>query len=169
MSALSILPFHPSRAALFDSINRAWIEEMFGVEPVDDVVLRAPQTHIMDQGGDILFVADRGDGSGEEILGTGALKSWGPGIFELTKMGVIEAAQGKKAGETLLKTLITRAQELGATTLFLLTNSACEPALHLYEKNGFVHSAEIAERFGKTYDRCNVAMEYPNLRKQAAQ
>ena len=45
-------------------------------------------------------------------------------------------------------------------TLFLLTNKKCEAAIHLYEKNGFVHCEEIMQKFGCAYERCDVAMHY---------
>lgn len=151
-----ILPFAPERAADFDRINREWIERMFVVEAVDDRVLRDPQTHLIDPGGDILFVAFGDLG----IVGAGALRKEGPGVFELTKMGVLPTAQGRKAGEALLHALLERARDLGAETLYLLTNTRCAPAIHLYEKCGFVHCPGIKERFGASYDRCDVAMRW---------
>ncbi len=76
-------------------------------------------------------------------------------------MGVREAARGHKAGEFLLRAVLVRAEELGAKELYLLTNSKCEAAIHLYEKVGFVHDAEIMRDFGARYARSNVAMRYP--------
>ena len=38
----------------------------------------------------------------------------------------------------------------------LLSNAKCAAAVHLYEKAGFRHDAEIMAR----YERCNVAMRY---------
>jgi len=55
---------------------------------------------------------------------------------------------------------IARAFEMGAETLYLLTNKDCAAAIHLYEKNGFHHDAEIMARYGARYERCNVAMRY---------
>lgn len=153
---LEIVDYSPALAPYFDAINRAWIEEMFTLEAADREVLEDPKTHILDDGGEILFA--RLDGVG--IIGTGGLKKRSAGVFELTKMGVTAAARGKKAGEALLAALIAKAEELGATDLILLTNAKCEAAIHLYEKLGFVHSREVAEGFGKLYDRCNVAMRY---------
>ena len=45
-------------------------------------------------------------------------------------------------------------------TLYLLTNHICAPAIHLYEKAGFRHDAEIMARYGARYERCDVAMRY---------
>ncbi len=156
---VTILPFDPSRAADFDRINREWVASMFVVEPLDDAVLRDPERHIVGPGGDVLFAATEAHG----IVGTAALKRHAAGVFELTKMGVAPAARGLKIGETLLAATLRRAIEMEARELFLLTNSACAAAIHLYEKAGFVHDKGIMQTFGATYDRCNVAMRYMHL------
>ena len=156
MPALRILPFTPARAPLFHAINKAWIEDMFVLEDVDRDVLENPEARIIAPGGDILFVEAEGCG----IVGTGALKHSGGGAYELTKMGVTAPARGLKAGEFLLQALIARAQALGATKLYLLTSRKCEAAIHLYQKNGFAHDAEIMADYGAGYGRCNVAMRW---------
>lgn len=129
---------------------------MFVLEERDRQVLENPQEHIIDKGGDILFASINPEG----IVGTGALKLAAPGVIELTKMGVTSAVQGRKLGEHLLLALIERAQAMGAEDLFLLTNSACAPAIHLYEKCGFLHSKDVMEEFGHMYERCDVAMRF---------
>lgn len=154
--AFEILPFSPERAGFFHDVNAAWIHDMFVLEDIDRAVLEDPQHHIIAPGGDILFVALPKKG----LVGAGALKFHRAGQIELTKMGVSSAARGQKAGEALLSALIARAQEMGADDLFLLTNSACEAAIHLYEKAGFQHSDDVMRAYGGTYDRCDVAMRY---------
>lgn len=151
-----ILGYADERASAFHDINAQWIETMFVMEPTDRDVLENPRERIVAPGGDILFVEVEGLG----VVGTCALRKTGPGQFELTKMGVLESARGRKAGEALLTATIARARELGAETLYLLTNSRCASAIHLYEKAGFVHDAEIMRRFGTRYARCDVAMRY---------
>jgi ribosomal protein S18 acetylase RimI-like enzyme len=84
-------------------------------------------------------------------------------------MGVREAARGRKADEFLLAGAIERAKVLGADPLYLLTNSGWGPAIHLYEKAGFQHDAEIMTRYGARYERCDVAMHYrPRAAQQAS-
>lgn len=157
MTSLSILDYDPALAHHFRDINIEWIEEKFVVEPHDRAVLSDPQGHIIDPGGLILFVAHDG-----AIIGTAALMKAETGVYELTKMGVRPAVRGLKAGEFLLRETIARAKAKDdLDTLFLLTHSAAQAAIHLYEKVGFVHDAEIMARYGATYDRCNVAMRYP--------
>lgn len=154
--ALRLREFDDSLAQAFHDINAEWITAMFALEATDREVLENPRARIVDPGGAILFV----EASGLGIVGTCALQKTGPASFELTKMGVREAARGLKAGEFLLAAMIERARELGADPLYLLTNRKCAAAIHLYEKLGFQHDAQIMTDYGARYARCDVAMRY---------
>lgn len=153
---LAIRRFSDVLAEDFYRINAEWIGAMYLLEQTDIDVLKHPRERIIAPGGDILFVEDPTLG----IVGTCALQKTGERQFELTKMGVLDVARGKKAGEFLLHAIIARAAALGCDRLYLLSNAKSAAAIHLYEKLGFVHDAEIMEQFGKRYDRCNVAMLY---------
>jgi len=155
MAALTIHEFSPALAPQFRAINVEWIGTMFALEPADWEVLDDPVGQIIAPGGAILFVEAAELG----IIGTVALKKTGT-AFELTKMGVRPAARGLGAGECLLRAIIARAQRLGADPLYLLTNSACAAAIHLYGKAGFVHDGEIMARYAARYRRCDVAMRF---------
>jgi DNA-binding MarR family transcriptional regulator/N-acetylglutamate synthase-like GNAT family acetyltransferase len=152
----AIRRFTDELAADFARINRQWIEEMYRLEPVDEAQLADPRATIIDPGGDILFVEDPQFG----IVGTCGLLPTGPREFELIKMAVVPEARGRRAGEFLLRATIERAFAIGAERLFLLTNSKSHAAIKLYERNGFVHDAEILARCGGEYARCDVAMLY---------
>jgi N-acetylglutamate synthase-like GNAT family acetyltransferase len=151
---LRIREFNDDLAVHFRDINAEWINAMFRLEDTDREVLENPRSRILEPGGSILFVesADMG------IVGTCALQKTGATSFELTKMGVRESARGLKVGEFLLVAAIERAMALGADPLYLLTNTRCAAAVHLYEKLGFRHDAEIMARYGTRYERCDVAM-----------
>ena len=155
-SGVTFLEFDDALARDFYEINAAWIEAMFAMEESDREVLLAPRERIIDPGGVILFAAlpDLG------VVGTCALRKTGERQFELTKMGVLESARGRKIGEQLLAATIKRACAIGVETLYLLTNARCEPAIHLYEKAGFVHDPWVKDTFGARYQRCDVAMLY---------
>ena len=157
---MTIREFSDDLAQAFHDINAEWITAMFTLEATDREVLEDPRARIIDGGGAILFVEAEGRG----IVGTCALQKTGQKIgdtsFELTKMGVSEAARGLKAGEFLLAAMIARAREMGADPLYLLTNAKCEAAIHLYEKLGFQHDAAIMAQYGARYARCDVAMRY---------
>lgn len=154
--AIKMTEFEPRLAPFFELINAQWIESMFVLEEVDKQVLRYPQKNIIDKGGKVWFAEHSQLG----IVGTCALVNKGNGAFELTKMGVLESARGLKVGEALLRFVIEQAKQMPINCLFLLTNAKCEAAIHLYEKNGFVHDQEIMDSFGASYARCNVAMRY---------
>lgn len=154
--ALAIREFSDDLAVHFRDINAEWINAMFRLEATDRDVLENPRARIIDAGGVILFVEAGGLG----IVGACALQKTGATSYELTKMGVRESARGMKAGEFLLAAIIERANSLGADPLYLLTNTRCAAAIHLYEKLGFRHDAEIMARYGARYERCDVAMRY---------
>lgn len=158
---LSIEAYRDDLAAAFMAINAEWIEAMYTMEATDRAVLGNPRAHIIDKGGEILFARSAALG----LVGVCALMPHANAEFELTKMGVLAAARGRKVGEFLLAGVIARAREMQAEgrlgSLFLLTNRKSAAAIHLYEKLGFVHSDDIMERHGKRYARCNVAMAFP--------
>jgi N-acetylglutamate synthase-like GNAT family acetyltransferase len=157
LPALRIVEYHDGLAQAFHDINAQWIEAMFVLEEADRQILENPHELVIDRDGVILFV--EADDLG--IVGTVALMKTGEGTYELTKMGVLESARGRKAGEFLLSACIDRARSMNMKRLYLLTNHICAPAIHLYEKSGFQHDAEIMQQYGKKYARCDVAMNFP--------
>lgn len=140
----------------FHAINAEWIGAMFSLEDKDREILSNPRKTIIDRGGFVLFVESAELG----VVGTCALMKIEEGVFELTKMGVLERARGRGAGELLLETTLARASAMGIDTLYLLTSSKCAAAIKLYEKLGFEHDAHIMKKYGAAYARCNVAMRY---------
>ena len=65
---LTILPYAPEHAPVFDRLNRAWISELFTIEPFDDFVLKNPEQSIITPGGEVWFAAWNG-----EVIGAAAL------------------------------------------------------------------------------------------------
>jgi DNA-binding MarR family transcriptional regulator/N-acetylglutamate synthase-like GNAT family acetyltransferase len=153
---LRVREYEDALAGDFYRINAEWVSAMFRLEENDVQILTRPRELIVDRGGVILFVEAEGLG----IVGTCALIRIEEGVFELTKMGVLESARGRKAGEFLLAATLERARTMGIETLYLLTNSRCAPAIHLYEKLGFEHDTGIMQLYGSRYERCDVAMLY---------
>lgn len=155
-----MVPYRTELRAYFRDINLEWVREMFTVEETDKRVFDDPETYILAPGGRIWFAEHTTLG----VVGTCALQFTGPGEVELTKMGVLKTARGLKIGDRLLQHVIKDAYLAGASTLYLLTNARCEAAIHLYRKHGFVDSSEIMQRYGRKYQRCNVAMEHRSPR-----
>lgn len=157
MSARPIIrEFEPSDAEAFDRINRQWIESMYALEPLDEAQLGDPWGEIVAPGGAILVAEDQEVGA----VGTCGLLKTGEREYELIKMAVLPEAQDRGVGEALLRAGIAKAFDLGAERLFLLTNSKSRAAIRLYERNGFVHDAELLASAGGEYERCDVAMRY---------
>jgi GNAT superfamily N-acetyltransferase len=150
MDQIHILPYSPELKPYFKSINTAWVEELFSLEPFDLAQFEDPEKVIINSGGTIIFAKLR-----EEIVGTVALYKTGEDTFELIKMGVSKAAQGKGVGMVLGKSILEKAKELGAKKLVLYSNSKLKPAIHIYQKLGF---KQVYLEEGK-YLRCDVKME----------
>lgn len=155
---IEFIDYRPALRHYFKEINEQWITKMFTLEAGDRSTLDHPEAQIINRGGRIWFAKHKTLG----IIGTCALLKKDGNNFELTKMGVMENARGLKVGERLLKHILQEVDFMKLDTLFLLTNKLCEAAIHLYEKNGFVHSKEIMTTYGSLYKRCNVAMLYVN-------
>ena len=92
---------------------------------------------------------------GDAVVGTCAVIPHGPGTFELAKMAVSPATQGRGIGRLLGLACIAFVRQTGAHTLMLGSNSSLAPAIHLYETLGFRH-APRAE--GSEYKRADVHM-----------
>ena len=153
---LTIREFSDELADAFRDINMQWITAMYKLETADREVLENPRVRLIEPGGAIMFVEAEDLG----VVGCCALRKERDGCFELTKMGVLESARGRKAGEFLLAAVVRRAREMGGETLYLLSNKKSEAAIHLYEKLGFIHDEAIMRELGARYQRCDVAMRY---------
>jgi GNAT superfamily N-acetyltransferase len=152
MEKINILSYSSELKEHFKTLNEEWLNKHFYVEPVDEKVLGDPDTYIIHPGGDIIYAECDG-----QIVGTVALKLHEPEVFELTKMGVTEAFQGKRVGDLLMREALIRAKELGGKKVILYSNRKLAPAINLYRKTGFT---EIDVESGK-YERCDIKMEYP--------
>lgn len=155
-AGLEIVEFTDALAPHFDRISREWVEEMFRLEAEDIAMIENPRARVIDKGGTILFVRDPELG----IIGTCALMPMADGGVELTKMGVLKSARGRRAGDFLMRQILKRARQMRVQDLFLLTNSKCGAAIRLYEKYGFRHDDDIMRRYGHRYERCDVTMSY---------
>ncbi|MFC6996752.1 GNAT family N-acetyltransferase [Rufibacter roseus] len=148
--AVSIIDYTPAHATHFRSLNQAWIERYFEMEELDHKSLGDPDGYIISKGGHI-FMAEYNS----EVVGTCALIKVNDITFELAKMAVTDKVQGLKIGKRLGEAAIQKAKELGAETLFLVSNRRLETALHLYHRLGFVEVPEDLQE----YKRADIKME----------
>ncbi|SFT87935.1 Acetyltransferase (GNAT) family protein [Algoriphagus locisalis] len=150
MDQIEILPHSPELSPFFKSINQAWVEDYFSIEPFDQAQFDRPEETIIQPGGTIIFAK-----LGEEIVGTVGLHKVSEQEYELIKMGVAKNAQGKGLGMILAQAILEKAKEMGGKKVVLYTHSKLGPALRIYQKLGF-KPAELEE--GK-YCRCDIKME----------
>ena len=153
MSVVTVRDFRPSDAEAFRDLNLAWVEQYFTVEAEDRAQLEDPQTHILDQGGAIL-IADLADAP----VGTvGLVPGHQEGVLELIKMSARSDVKGRGIGRALMDAAIEKARFMGATKIWLETNTVLAAALALYRKSGFreLTGDDVTET---PYDRCNCQM-----------
>jgi ribosomal protein S18 acetylase RimI-like enzyme len=147
---IEIIDYRPELQPMFEQLNKAWLEEYFRVEVIDEWVLGNPEEAILNGGGRILFAK-----AGEKIIGTVAVRRLETGEFELTKMAVDKRYQGYGAGKMLCQAAIALVQELGADRIMLYSQTGLKAAIGIYRKLGFV---EIPLEHG-LYERADIKME----------
>jgi DNA-binding MarR family transcriptional regulator/GNAT superfamily N-acetyltransferase len=149
---VQIVKYEDQYQAAFRSLNEEWITTYFQMEEADYKALDHPKEYILDTGGKI-FVALYNN----EPVGVCALiKMNDPDYdFELAKMAVSPKIQGKSIGWLLGQAVINAAKELGASKIYLESNTALKPAINLYQKLGF---KKVIGR-STPYERCNIQME----------
>lgn len=148
---MRIIDYEPRYQADWKRINVAWISKSFVVEDVDLEVLDRPKENIIDPGGCIILAME-----GDNVVGTCALLSGAPGVYQMVKMAVDDAWRGKGIGRVLCEAIIERARELGGHTLMLYSNRAgAAVAIALYRKLGFRELSLPT----KAYARADIYME----------
>ncbi|MEJ7643615.1 MAG: GNAT family N-acetyltransferase [Chryseolinea sp.] len=131
-SPLTIFDYEAVHQPWFEKFNRNWIEQYFGMEAIDERVLRFPGEYIVAAGGRILMAR-----YGNEIAGTVALKFVSPGVYEFTKMAVDEKFRGRQIGKSLALSAIALARQLNAHKIILYSHTSLQPAISLYRNLGF--------------------------------
>ena len=128
-----------------------WISRYFTLEPADLKALDYPEEYILGPGGSILLAE-----IGPQVVGTCALLRMRDGSYELAKMAVSPAAQGRGIGYQLGLAAVQRVRDLGGRRVYLESNSVLAPALALYRKLGF---RPLAQPVVSPYARADVQLE----------
>jgi ribosomal protein S18 acetylase RimI-like enzyme len=131
---IAIIQYEQQYAADFKKLNLEWLDKYSLTEEADLKVLNDPEKEILVPGG-CIFLAKAGD----DIVGSCALIPEGQDEYELAKMAVAPAFQGKGISKMLLEKCLEEAVNKKAKRIFLLSNSQLNTALTLYEKYGFRH------------------------------
>jgi ribosomal protein S18 acetylase RimI-like enzyme len=149
MEPIKIVDYQPYHQPWFEAFNRAWIEKLFVMEPVDEWILTNPGKAILETGGAILMAEYNGI-----LAGTVALRKVDDKTYEFAKMAVDENFRRLGIAEALSYSSFEKAKELGATAVILYSNTKNAEAIKLYEKIGFHH---VPVEPG-VYERANVKM-----------
>jgi GNAT superfamily N-acetyltransferase len=147
---IAIVEFEPRHAEAFRTLNEAWISKHFVIEAKDLEVLEDPLGKVIAPGGRIFMALKNG-----EAVGCAALIRMADGGYEVAKMTVDETLRGSGVGRLLMQRCIDAGAELGASRLYLETNSSLGPALGLYRAMGFKALAPAET----PYARADVFME----------
>ncbi|GAB3862065.1 GNAT family N-acetyltransferase [Hymenobacter terrigena] len=151
-SPVTLRDFRPGDQPVFRQLNEEWISHYFTLEPADLKALDHPEDYILAPGGCILLAEVDG-----QVVGTCALIKMPEGnSYELAKMAVSPAAQGRQIGYLLGQAAVQRARDLGGRRVYLESNSKLAPALALYRRLGF---QDLAEPNPSPYARADVQME----------
>jgi GNAT superfamily N-acetyltransferase len=148
---ITIIPFEDRYAADVKQLNTAWLEKYFYVEENDKLQLDHLRETIIDKGGYIFLARDN-----DVIAGTVSLIKESGDSYELSKMAVTPASQGKGISRLLMDACIALAREKKWRRLFLYSNTILETAIALYRKYGF---REIPLEENSHYRRSNIKME----------
>ncbi len=130
--AVGIRRFHAGDAEAFRTLNEEWIVRYFHMEPKDHLVLGDPETYILKPGGAILMAIADG-----VAAGCCALQFMSEQVYEVSKMAVSLAFQGRGIGKQLMLATIEEGRRLGARRLYIETNQILTPAISLYTACGF--------------------------------
>ena len=154
---VELVTFDERYAPAFAQLNYEWIETYFAIEPEDTAALEAPYRYAIEPGGEIFFVLEEGDAVGTVALVPykGASEPGAGMIYELAKMAVRPACQGRGYSELLMQACIDFARARGAQQIVLITNDILTPALGLYTRSGFVAMPMNSDQ---RYSRSNLEM-----------
>jgi ribosomal protein S18 acetylase RimI-like enzyme len=149
---ITIIAYAPHYREDFKRLNLEWIEQYFGAERLDHLVLSDPEQYFLQPGGSIFFAKHCG-----EIVGTCALMMHPGRGFELAKLGVTRLYRGMHIGRTLAETALVQVKAAGETSIFLETNSNLIPAVQLYTALGF-RQAPFPQGRSERYQRADMYM-----------
>jgi ribosomal protein S18 acetylase RimI-like enzyme len=148
---VKVVPYRQEFRPAFEQLNREWIETYFVLETPDREVFRDPVAKIVDPGGEIFFVVERGI-----VQGTCAVIRHNPVECEIAKMAVAPAARGRGFGDLLMEAAVGFARSKGVQRVIIVSNTVLEPAIRLYQKHGFVRVPLVED--GR-YRRANIRLE----------
>jgi len=135
----------------FIRLNEEWITTYFEIEDIDRKLAANPEK-VIDDGGYIFSLMLK-----NEVIGVCALFNNGNGVYELARMAVSPNHQGKGYGNQLISVCLSKAKNLMAKKIYLVSNTKLTAAVSLYKKYGF---KTIFIEQHPVYSRANITMEH---------
>lgn len=149
---VEVVAYQDQYQIAFKALNEQWISTYFEIEEADSKALDNPKTYILDKGGKIFVALYKG-----KPVGVCAMIKMDDldDQYEMAKMAVSPDVQGKSIGWLLGLRIVEAAKDMGASKLYLESNTLLKPAISLYHKLGF---KKVVGR-ATPYARCNIQME----------
>ena len=142
MNNAQIITYQPKYRQNFIDLNKEWLQKYFVVEPHD--------VHVFNNIEEVFFCK-----CNDEIVGTAAMQKIDEQSFELVKMAVTEAFQGKGFSNLLMQACIDFAKGKSISKIVIVSNRSLKTAINLYKKFGFVEVPLDTT----DYSRANIQME----------
>ena len=135
----------------FIRLNEEWITDYFQLEEIDHKLFSNPQK-VIDDGGYIYSLV-----SNNQVVGVCALFNEGNNVYELARMAVSPKHQRKGYGDKLINICLSKAKEIKANRIYLVSNTKLVAAIALYKKHGF---KTVSTKQHVQYSRANIIMEH---------
>lgn len=138
----------------FIRLNTAWIEKYFDHLEEPDLDVFQNLERYIDEGSMVFFAVEDG-----HVAATCMVFPLENNIWEIGKLAADEAFKGKGGGSAVFHRAKEYALSHGAEKIILITNHILLPAIHIYEKEGFVKTQQDIT----DYSRGDVQYEYTAL------
>lgn len=149
---MKVVPYNHEYKNDFIEMNRAWISEMFMMEPEDERELGNIEPYV-EKGGQIFFALDEED----NVLACCMIAPREDGDWEIMKFAARGMYTGTGAGSACLKACIDYARKMHLPKIIIVSNRMCTHAVNLYRKFGFEEIPADKERF--PFERADIAFE----------
>lgn len=149
---MKIVPYDKKYKKDFIEMNKAWISEMFAMEPTDEKELENIEESI-EKGGQIFFALD----DQEHVMACCMIAPRADGDWEIMKFAARGMYTGTGAGSACLQACISYARAKKIPKIIIVSNRKCTHAIHLYRKYGFKEVPVDKKKF--PFERADIAFE----------
>lgn len=142
--SMKTIPYDPIYKADFIRLNTAWIEKYFDHLEAPDHELFDNLESYLSTGTMIYFAVEDG-----KVAATCMVMPLNGNVWEIGKLAADETLLCRGGGSAVFHACKEHALSKGAEKIILITNHILLPAIHIYEKEGFVKSAQSINDFSR--------------------